>query len=71
MFMRESSEPDKIVKDYVLPNFSERREGRIKGCDEILTDEEDVVRMGNERFAVPELLFHPSDVGKISHRRRS
>ena len=69
MFIRESSEPDQIVQEYVLPNFSERREGRIKGRDEILTDEEDVVRMGNERFAVPELLFHPSDIGKISHRR--
>jgi len=22
--------------------------------------------MNNERFTVPELLFHPSDVGKIS-----
>ena len=23
-----------------------------------------ILRMNNERFAVPELLFHPSDVGK-------
>lgn len=64
LFTRESSEPNQIVQEYILPNFSERREGRIKGRDEILTDEEDVVRMGNERFAVPELLFRPSDIGK-------
>jgi len=57
------SEPKQIIQEYVLPNFSERREGRIKRRDEILTDEEDVVRMGNERFAVPELLFRPSDIG--------
>lgn len=69
MFTLESSEPNQIIQEYVLPNFSERREGRIKGRDEILTDEEDVVRMGNERFAVPELLFRPSDIGKISHNR--
>ena len=25
-----------------------------------------ILRMNNERFAVPELLFHPSDIGKES-----
>ena len=24
--------------------------------------------MNNERFAVPELLFHPSDIGKAIHK---
>lgn len=55
-----------IVSEYVLPNYSEGRHGRVKQKDEILTDTEQVLVMNNERFAVPEVLFRPSDVGETS-----
>ena len=31
--------------------------------------DDDVVRMGTERFAIPELLFRPSDVGELLSSR--
>ncbi|KAL7306052.1 hypothetical protein TKK_0001514 [Trichogramma kaykai] len=50
-----------IVKDYVLPDFTNIRRGYLTdpGTD---TDSQ-VLRMNNERFSIPEILFHPSDVG--------
>lgn len=50
--------------EYVLPNFSNRRRGCIKStsthqCSE---DEQSLI-LSNERIAVPELLFSPSNIG--------
>ncbi|KAF9420610.1 hypothetical protein HW555_003157 [Spodoptera exigua] len=53
-----------IVKDYVLPDYTSIRRGYLRDVvkpDEDL--EQQTLRMNNERFAIPELLFHPSDVG--------
>ncbi|CAH1642944.1 unnamed protein product [Spodoptera littoralis] len=53
-----------IVKDYVLPDYTSIRRGYLRDIvkpDEDL--EQQTLRMNNERFAIPELLFHPSDVG--------
>ena len=38
------------------------------GCDEVpivlaQNSKEQCLRLSNERFAIPELLFHPSDIG--------
>ena len=52
-----------IVQEYVLPNFTEDRPGRIRMNGEVVDTDDDVLRMGSERFAVPELLFRPSDIG--------
>jgi len=51
-----------IVVDYVLPDFTTIRRGYIRPKDKPASDEQ-VIRLNNERFAVPELLFHPSDIG--------
>ncbi len=55
-----------ILKEYVLPNFSTRRRGFIRDSlskpSSQPTDEQSL-RLANERFSVPELLFHPSDIG--------
>lgn len=52
------------VKDYVLPDYTTIRRGYLR---DIIKPEEDLeqqtLRLNNERFAIPELLFHPSDVG--------
>ncbi|PHH64478.1 hypothetical protein CDD81_4553 [Ophiocordyceps australis] len=63
-----------IAKDYVLPDFHTRSRGQLRDHDAerhsrahklaaTITAEEDVLTLRNERFAVPELLFTPSDVG--------
>ena len=51
-----------ISVDYVLPDYTNCRRGYIrqeKGTDK----NEQALRLSNERFTVPELLFHPADIG--------
>ena len=59
-----------ISRDYVLPDFTSIRRGYLKPADQTgkkpKEDDctvEQTIRLNNERFAVPELLFSPSDVG--------
>ncbi|KAG6447249.1 actin-related protein 6 [Manduca sexta] len=61
---RKKGSENTIVKDYVLPDYTTIRRGYLRDVvrpDEDL--EQQTLRMNNERFAIPELLFHPSDVG--------
>ena len=50
-----------IVKDYVLPDFTTLRRGFLQ--DPGIESEQQTLRLNNERFSIPEILFHPSDVG--------
>lgn len=54
-----------IVKDYVLPDYTIIKRGYVRSPDEPSKSKEmeQIIRMNNERFMVPEILFHPSDVG--------
>ncbi|XP_070533347.1 actin-related protein 6-like [Ptychodera flava] len=53
-----------IVRDYVLPDFSQIKKGYVKEeAFQKPKQHEQVIRMNNERFSVPEILFHPSDIG--------
>lgn len=63
-----------IVVDYVLPDYENSIHGHArphdavksrirKGLQPMEGPREDVLPLGNERFAVPELLFNPSDIG--------
>jgi len=56
-----------VVRDYVLPDYTHIKRGYVKSATEMLLgskkENEQILRMNNERFAVPELLFHPSDIG--------
>ncbi|XP_037075532.1 actin-related protein 6-like [Pollicipes pollicipes] len=52
-----------ILRHYVLPDFTSLRRGYMRPRDRPPDDAEQLVRLTNERFSVPELLFHPSDVG--------
>jgi actin-related protein 6 len=60
-----------IAKDYSLPDFHTRFEGVLSDHDPSrqakarrgMVQDEDVLTLRNERFAVPELLFNPSDMG--------
>lgn len=65
-----------IAKDYVLPDFHTRSEGIVRDYDATTTakqrklaaaaSNEDILTLRNERFAVPEILFNPSDMGMNS-----
>lgn len=60
-----------VARDYVLPDFLTRMRGELRAFDpaahtkgaKLGAAQEDVITLRNERFAVPELLFHPADIG--------
>jgi actin-related protein 6 len=52
-----------IVQEYVLPDLSTNRQGRIRHPDDIIAETDQILVMNNERFTVPELLFRPDDIG--------
>lgn len=52
------------MQEYILPDFSSNRRGRIRQPDEILEDSYQVLYMNSERFVVPEILFRPDDIGE-------
>ncbi|CAK9828765.1 Actin-related protein 6 [Anthophora retusa] len=54
-------ENNPIVKDYVLPDYTTLRRGFLKSPEP--PNEQQTLRLSNERFAIPEILFFPSDVG--------
>ncbi|RWS24460.1 actin-related protein 6-like protein, partial [Leptotrombidium deliense] len=53
-----------IVRDYVLPDFAVLKRGYVRDPDDSapITDQQ-IIRLNNERFQVPEVLFYPSDIG--------
>jgi actin-related protein 6 len=72
---REGTEP--IAVDYVLPDYTTIKEGYVKPHDDqghsnklrkiaqgaAVVPSEEVLTLRNERFTVPEILFHPRDIG--------
>ncbi|KAF2359909.1 Actin family [Trinorchestia longiramus] len=55
-----------ILRDYVLPDFTSIKRGYLRSredSDGKSPNGEQLIRLNNERFAVPELLFRPSDIG--------
>uniref|UniRef100_A0A6I8PDT1 Actin related protein 6 n=1 Tax=Ornithorhynchus anatinus TaxID=9258 RepID=A0A6I8PDT1_ORNAN len=61
-------EENTVMVDYVLPDFSTIKKGFCKPREEMVLSGkyktgEQILRLANERFAVPEILFNPSDIG--------
>lgn len=52
-----------LKKFFVLPDFSNISRGFVKPDNEPCSSNEQVLTMENERFSVPEVLFHPVDIG--------
>lgn len=48
---------------YVLPDYATTKLGYVKKSNEAVTADEQILVLNNERITVPELLFHPSDIG--------
>ncbi|XP_060932599.1 actin-related protein 6 [Limanda limanda] len=62
------AEENTVMVDYALPDFSSIKKGFCKPREEMVftgkyKTGEQILRLVNERFAVPEMLFHPSDIG--------
>lgn len=53
-----------IVQEYILPDLSTNRMGRVRQPDDIITETDQILVMNNERFTVPEILFRPDDIGR-------
>ena len=53
-----------IVQEYILPDLSLNRQGRVRQPGEVVTDTDQILVMNNECFAVPELLFRPDNIGR-------
>ncbi|KAG2205570.1 hypothetical protein INT47_005945 [Mucor saturninus] len=53
-----------IVQEYVLPDFTNNTTGHIRpaGTKDVGCSEQ-ILMMNNERFMIPEVLMHPSDIG--------
>lgn len=65
----EQNKRSKVFQDYILPDFTNVKRGYARNPDWRAnrlnpnpTDPQ-FVRLGNERFQVPEILFNPSDIG--------
>lgn len=52
-----------IRKDYILPDFINMHRGIVQSPTRSL-EEQTKVCLGVERFATPEILFHPSNIEK-------
>ena len=53
------------LQEYVLPDFKSVKKGFVKTLDNAgsLDADHQVVKMTNDRFSVPEILFSPGDIG--------
>lgn len=58
-----------IAQEYVFPDYAGNRPGRIRRPGEPLDEAEQTLTMNNERFTVPEILFHPTDIGEYQSLR--
>jgi len=52
-----------IVQEYLLPDLSTNRKGRIRRPEDIVSETDQILVMNNERFTVPEIIFRPDDIG--------
>lgn len=57
------SKKNSICRDYVLPDYTIVKRGFVRDPNDTSPTEQQIIRMNNERFQVPEMLFYPSDVG--------
>lgn len=67
IYMNNSRKPlakNTIIQEYVLPDFINNKTGHIrtKGAAATVADQQ-ILAMNNERFMIPEILMHPSDIG--------
>ena len=52
-----------ITKEFVLPDYKVIKKGYVKEDGTELDSNAQIVKMSNDRFTVPEVLFNPLDIG--------
>ena len=65
---RKKGTANTIVREYVLPDFTTRRRGFLReykqqNHKQQQQSDEQCLKLTNERFSIPEILFHPSNIG--------
>ncbi|KXJ82641.1 hypothetical protein RP20_CCG011650 [Aedes albopictus] len=62
---RKKPQDNSIIREYVLPDYTQIRRGYLRPYDpkNAANEELQTLRLNNERFVIPEVLFHPSDIG--------
>ncbi|KAI5701260.1 hypothetical protein M8J75_007820 [Diaphorina citri] len=60
---RKDSDNNTIVREYVLPDYTTLKRGYLRKPGSEKNDQFQTIRLSNERFSIPEVLFHPSDIG--------
>ncbi|KAI9351645.1 actin-like protein ARP6 [Pilaira anomala] len=61
-------QPNCIIQEYVLPDYANNSTGHIRTTtaskdNNNNNNTEQILMMNNERFMIPEILMHPSDIG--------
>ena len=62
-FVSADPKSNPIVQEYLLPDLSSHRKGRIRQPEEVIAETDQILTMNNERFTVPEIIFRPDDIG--------
>ncbi|KAI9472348.1 MAG: actin-related protein 6-like protein [Benjaminiella poitrasii] len=52
-----------IIQEYVLSDFVHTTKGHVRTAGSASIENQQVLLMNNERFMIPEILMHPSDIG--------
>lgn len=60
---RLAGQSNTIVQEYILPDLTRDRKGRIREPNDTLVNGDQILVLNNERFAVPEIIFKPDDLG--------
>ena len=65
---RKKGSANSTIREYVLPDFTNRRRGFLreqitKSSSQKQQTDEQCLKLANECFAIPEILFHPSNIG--------
>ena len=59
---------NQIYQEYIMPDISQKQalgHLRVVGTEQD-TPPDKILKMNNERFSIPELLFKPTDIGSYS-----
>lgn len=62
-FIEDLKQRDQLAVRYILPDYINSRVGYEKQVWEKLSKDEQFVPLSTERISIPEVLFHPSDIG--------
>lgn len=60
---RQKGPANTLLREYVLPDYTNVKSGYMREPSSKTSSDEQCLRLANELFTIPEILFHPSDIG--------